>query len=78
MKIEIRDDRAKDFFLFLNRLNDIDAYNKTDCGFTNEARRKQAYRFLEGIASVEYSLKEQIHKQSLKREKEERAQGFKR
>jgi len=78
MKIEIRDDRARDFSLFLKRLNDIDAYNKTDCGFTEEARKKQSYRFLEGIVSVEQSLNEKISQQSLKKNTERQTQGMKR
>jgi len=76
MTIEIRDDRARDFSLYLKRMTYEDAYRRTDCGYTAEGRKSQAYRFLEGATSVETSLNEQIYQQSLKRKKEEQSQGF--
>jgi hypothetical protein len=72
MKIEIRDERA----LFLKRMTYEDAYRRTDSGYTNDYRKAQAYRFLEGAADVENSIYDGI---KLKREQEEKLeQGFKR
>jgi len=76
MKIEIRDERARDFALFLKRMTYEDAYRRTDCGFTEENRKAQAYRFLEGAADVENSIYDGMQ---LKREQEEKLeQGIKR
>jgi len=76
MKIEIRDERARDFALFLERMTYEDAYRRTDCGFTEENRKAQAYRFLEGASDVENSIYDVIQ---LKRKQEEKLeQGIKR
>jgi len=75
MKIEIRDENARAFSLFMNRITYEDAYRRTDCGFTEENRKTQAYKFLAGVAEVEKSLNEQI---ALQRKKEEQTQGVKR
>jgi hypothetical protein len=69
MKIEIRDERASDFALFLKRMTYEDAYRRTDSGYTEEKRKEQAYRFLEGAADVENSIYDGIQ---LKREQEEK------
>jgi len=69
MKIEIRDERARDFALFLKRMTYEDAYRRTDSGYTEEKRKSQAYRFLEGAADVENSIYAGIQ---LKREQEEK------
>jgi len=76
MKIEIRDERARDFALFLKRMTYEDAYRRTDSGYTEENRKAQAYRFLEGAIDVENSIYDGIQ---LKRQQEEKLeQGIKR
>jgi len=71
MTIQIRDEFARDFSLYLKRLTFEDAYRRTDSGFTEEKRKEQAYRFLEGVTDAEKSLNEEIYQQSLKKNTEQ-------
>jgi hypothetical protein len=63
MVIQVNDKNARELSLFLKRITYDDAFRRTDCGFTDEARKKQAYRFLEGVSDVETSLNEELYKQ---------------
>jgi len=78
MQIEIRDEYARSLSLFLKRITYEDAFRRTDCGYTDENRKAQAYRFLDGVSDVEKSLNEQIYQQNLKKEAEQETQGMKR
>ena len=73
MNIEICDEYARSLSLFLKRVTYDDAFRRTDCGFTAENRKAQAYRFLDGVSDVERAVNEELHKQYLKEcEKEEK------
>jgi len=74
--IQIREERARDLSLFLKRITYDDAYRRTDCGFTEEKKKAQAYLFLDGVAAVEKSLDEEISRQPNKKNQEN--QGIKR
>jgi len=78
MTIEINDEYASSLSLFLKRVTYDDAYRRTDCGFTAENRKAQAYRFLDGVSDVERSVNEELHKLYLKECEEEEKQGVRR
>ncbi|MDR2941740.1 MAG: hypothetical protein LBV17_04015 [Treponema sp.] len=63
MTIQIDDKKAKSLSLFLKRITYEDAFRRTDVGFTAEARKEQAYRFLDVVMDLEKSLYEGIWKQ---------------
>jgi hypothetical protein len=63
MTIQINDENARSLSLFLKRITYEDAFRRTDSGFTAEARKSQAYRFLDGVTDVEKALNEELYKQ---------------
>jgi hypothetical protein len=75
--IEIRDEKAKPLSLYLKRITYEDAYRRTDSGVTEESRKAQAYKFLDGVSNLEKSLNEELSRQSLNKNKEQ-AQGIRR
>jgi len=75
MKIEISDEYASALSLYLKRITYDDAFRRTDCGFTAEKRKEQAYRFLDGVSDVEKAVNEELHKKYIKENTEQETQG---
>jgi len=75
MKIEIRDENARSLALYMKRITYEDAFRRTDSGFTEEKRKEQAYRFLDGVSDVENSIYKEIEQQNIIKRKEEQTQG---
>ena len=82
MQITIETDEeeriARRFSLYLKRITFEDAYRRTDCGYTEEKRKEQAYEFLHGCTTVEGLLNEELHKLTIKKNTEQQTQGIKR
>jgi len=59
IKLLIRDEEhAKALALYLKRITFEDALRRTDCGYSDEDRKEQAYTFLHAINDVEKCLNE--------------------
>ena len=57
IKLSIRDEaHAKALALYLKRITFEDALRRTDCGFSDEDRKEQAYTFLHAVNDVEKGL----------------------
>jgi hypothetical protein len=61
--IDIDEKNARALSLYLKRITYEDAFRRTDSGYTDEARKEQAYRFLDGVINVEKSINEELYKQ---------------
>jgi hypothetical protein len=69
---------ARNFSLYLKRITFEDAYRRTDCGYTEEKRKEQAYAFLKGCTTVEEVLNDELYRLSIKKNTEQQTQGVKR
>ena len=57
IKVDIRsENHARALALYLKRITFEDAYRRTDCGYSDEDRKEQAYTFLHAINDVEKGL----------------------
>ena len=55
--LSIRSEKhAKALALYLKRITYEDAYKRTDCGYSDEERKEQAYTFLNAINDVQDCL----------------------
>jgi len=57
IKIDIRSEKhARALALYLKRITYEDAYRRTDCGYSDEGRKEQAYMFLHALNDVQEGL----------------------
>ena len=59
IKVDIRSEKhARALALYLKRITFEDALRRTDCGYSDEDRKEQAYTFLHAVNDVEKCLNE--------------------
>jgi len=59
IKLTIRSEKhARALALYLKRITFEDALRRTDCGYSDDERKEQAYTFLHAINDVEKGLNE--------------------
>ena len=57
IKVEIRSEKeARALALYLKRITFEDALRRTDCGYSDEDRKEQAYTFIDALNDVEKGL----------------------